>query len=81
MRDTKWGAKLLNIADHFSIPVKMKGMAPIHLQHDTVIVTSNLSIEEMFCNDYNLAKPLMRRFEQIYLQVVHPPDHVGKDQA
>ncbi|WAK78036.1 replication associated protein [Miresoil virus 415] len=65
LRDVKWGPKLLNIADHVSIPVKLKGQPPIHLQHDTVVVTSNLSIDQMFCNDYNLAEPLARRFTQI----------------
>lgn len=31
LRDVKWGPKLLNIADHVSIPVKLKGQPPIHL--------------------------------------------------
>lgn len=51
-------------ADRYKCSGETKG-STCPLSHETFIVTSNYSIEELFKDDTKMIEPLKRRFEEI----------------
>lgn len=55
-------------ADVYPVSGSVKNMAPIKLQHEKFIVTSNWSIEELFREKPMFIEPIVRRFEVLEFQ-------------
>ena len=52
-------------ADRYKATGETKG-GTINLMYDTLVITSNYSIEELFKDEAKMIEPLKRRFEEIY---------------
>ena len=55
-------------ADRYSFDAEVKGSKLI-IRPERIIVTSNYSIEEVFCDDIMMQNAIKRRFEVIYKDV------------
>lgn len=65
--DSKQLGHLLKIwSDKYSFVAETKGNS-IHIRPDRIIITSNYSIEQIFCEDKTLCDAIMRRFYIIHL--------------